>query len=94
MVRPMPEKSNHEAPHKGAPTTHFGYQKVPEAEKDARVRGVFESVASRTDLMHDLLSGGVHRLWKTAMIDWLNPRPGQHLVDVAGGTGDIAFRVI
>ncbi len=94
MVRPMPDKSNHESPHEGASTTHFGSQKVPEAEKGARVRGVFESVASRYDLMNDLMSGGVHRLWKAAMIDWLNPRPGQRLADVAGGTGDIAFRVI
>ncbi len=94
MVRPMPDKPGHEAPHDSAATTHFGYQEVPEAEKGARVRGVFESVAGRYDLMNDLMSGGVHRLWKGAMIDWLNPRPGQRLVDVAGGTGDIAFRVI
>ena len=90
----MPDKPSHEAPNPGAATTHFGYQEVPEAEKGARVRGVFESVAGRYDLMNDLMSGGVHRLWKAAMIDWLNPRPGQRLVDVAGGTGDIAFRVI
>ncbi len=90
----MPDKPSHEAPSPGAATTHFGYQEVPEAEKGARVRGVFESVAGRYDLMNDLMSGGVHRLWKGAMIDWLNPRPGQRLVDVAGGTGDIAFRVI
>ena len=91
---PVPDKPSHEAPSPGAATTHFGYQEVPEAEKSARVRGVFESVADRYDLMNDLMSGGVHRLWKGAMIDWLNPRPGQRLVDVAGGTGDIAFRVI
>ena len=90
----MPDKPSHEAPNPGAATTHFGYQEVTEAEKGARVRGVFESVAGRYDLMNDLMSGGVHRLWKGAMIDWLNPRPGQRLVDVAGGTGDIAFRVI
>jgi demethylmenaquinone methyltransferase/2-methoxy-6-polyprenyl-1,4-benzoquinol methylase len=84
----------HKTPRSGGATTHFGYQEVPEAEKGARVRGVFESVAGRYDLMNDLMSGGVHRLWKAAMIDWLNPRPGQRLVDVAGGTGDIAFRVI
>jgi len=94
MVRPMPDRPSHEAPRPGPPTTHFGYQEVPEAEKGARVRGVFESVASRYDLMNDLMSGGVHRLWKAAMIDWLNPRPGQSLVDVAGGTGDIAFRIM
>jgi demethylmenaquinone methyltransferase/2-methoxy-6-polyprenyl-1,4-benzoquinol methylase len=90
----VPDKPSHEAPNPGAATTHFGYQEVPEAEKGARVRGVFESVAGRYDLMNDLMSGGVHRLWKGTMIDWLNPRPGQRLVDVAGGTGDIAFRVI
>jgi demethylmenaquinone methyltransferase/2-methoxy-6-polyprenyl-1,4-benzoquinol methylase len=90
----MPDKPSHEAPRPGAATTHFGYQEVPEADKGARVRGVFESVASRYDLMNDLMSGGVHRLWKAAMIDWLSPRPGQCLVDVAGGTGDIAFRVM
>jgi demethylmenaquinone methyltransferase/2-methoxy-6-polyprenyl-1,4-benzoquinol methylase len=58
------------------------------------VRGVFDSVAGRYDLMNDLMSGGVHRLWKRSMIEWLHPRPGQHLIDVAGGTGDIAFRFL
>jgi len=75
-------------------TTHFGFEEVAEADKTPRVRGVFESVSDRYDLMNDLMSGGVHRLWKTAMVDWLNPRAGQSLLDVAGGTGDIAFRVI
>ena len=75
-------------------TTHFGAKTVPEAEKAGMVRGVFESVASRYDLMNDLMSGGVHRLWKDAMMDWLAPRPGQRLLDVAGGTGDIAFRFL
>ncbi|MBW7921860.1 MAG: bifunctional demethylmenaquinone methyltransferase/2-methoxy-6-polyprenyl-1,4-benzoquinol methylase UbiE [Rubellimicrobium sp.] len=76
------------------PTTHFGFQTVPEEEKAARVRGVFTSVASRYDLMNDVMSAGIHRLWKDAMMDWLAPRPGQHLLDVAGGTGDIAFRFL
>ncbi len=75
-------------------TTHFGFEEVAEIEKAPRVRGVFESVSSRYDLMNDLMSGGVHRLWKTAMVDWLNPRPAQSLLDVAGGTGDVAARVI
>ncbi|MEM6886551.1 MAG: bifunctional demethylmenaquinone methyltransferase/2-methoxy-6-polyprenyl-1,4-benzoquinol methylase UbiE [Pseudomonadota bacterium] len=75
-------------------TTHFGYQKVPEGEKAGRVRGVFTSVASRYDIMNDVMSGGVHRLWKDAMMDWLAPRTGQKLLDVAGGTGDIAFRFL
>jgi demethylmenaquinone methyltransferase/2-methoxy-6-polyprenyl-1,4-benzoquinol methylase len=75
-------------------TTHFGYREVPEAEKAGLVRGVFSSVASRYDLMNDLMSGGVHRLWKDALIDWMAPRPGMRLLDVAGGTGDIAFRFL
>ena len=73
-------------------TTHFGFRDVPVDEKAGLVRGVFDSVAENYDLMNDLMSAGVHRLWKTAMIDWLNPRPGQHLLDVAGGTGDISFK--
>jgi demethylmenaquinone methyltransferase/2-methoxy-6-polyprenyl-1,4-benzoquinol methylase len=74
--------------------THFGNREVPEAEKAGLVQGVFTSVASRYDLMNDLMSAGVHRLWKDAMLDWLAPRPGQRLLDVAGGTGDIAFRFL
>ncbi|TNE37956.1 MAG: bifunctional demethylmenaquinone methyltransferase/2-methoxy-6-polyprenyl-1,4-benzoquinol methylase UbiE [Alphaproteobacteria bacterium] len=74
--------------------THFGFRDVPKAEKASLVRGVFDSVAENYDLMNDLMSGGIHRLWKTAMIDWLMPRKGQHLLDVAGGTGDIAFRFL
>jgi demethylmenaquinone methyltransferase/2-methoxy-6-polyprenyl-1,4-benzoquinol methylase len=75
-------------------TTHFGYEIVPEGEKADRVRGVFSSVAARYDLMNDAMSLGVHRLWKDAMLDWLAPWPGMSLVDVAGGTGDIAFRFL
>lgn len=75
-------------------TTHFGFETVNEADKAGRVRGVFESVASKYDIMNDLMSGGVHRLWKDAMMDWLAPRPGQKLLDVAGGTGDISFRFL
>ncbi len=75
-------------------TTHFGFQTVPEGEKAGRVRGVFTSVASKYDIMNDVMSGGVHRIWKDAMMDWLAPRPGQRLLDVAGGTGDIAFRFL
>jgi demethylmenaquinone methyltransferase/2-methoxy-6-polyprenyl-1,4-benzoquinol methylase len=76
------------------PTTHFGNETVPEAEKAGRVHGVFASVASRYDLMNDAMSLGVHRLWKDAMLDWLAPRPGMRLLDVAGGTGDVSFRVL
>ncbi|MFQ6551074.1 bifunctional demethylmenaquinone methyltransferase/2-methoxy-6-polyprenyl-1,4-benzoquinol methylase UbiE [Aestuariibius insulae] len=75
-------------------TTHFGNETVPEGEKADRVRGVFTSVASRYDVMNDVMSAGIHRLWKDAMMDWLAPRAGQRLLDVAGGTGDIAFRFL
>jgi demethylmenaquinone methyltransferase/2-methoxy-6-polyprenyl-1,4-benzoquinol methylase len=75
-------------------TTHFGYETVPEHEKAGRVHGVFASVASRYDLMNDAMSLGIHRLWKDAMLDWLAPRRGMTLLDVAGGTGDIAFRFL
>ncbi|MFN3642662.1 MAG: bifunctional demethylmenaquinone methyltransferase/2-methoxy-6-polyprenyl-1,4-benzoquinol methylase UbiE [Gemmobacter sp.] len=80
-------------PHTG-PTTHFGARTVPEGDKAGLVHGVFSRVASRYDLMNDLMSAGIHRIWKDAMMDWLAPRPGQRLVDVAGGTGDIAFRFL
>jgi len=75
-------------------TTHFGFETIGEAEKAGRVHGVFSSVAGRYDLMNDLMSVGIHRVWKDAMMDWLAPRPGQRLLDVAGGTGDIAFRFL
>jgi len=75
-------------------TTHFGFKDVPEVEKESLVREVFDSVAGRYDLMNDLMSLGIHRLWKDALIDWLRPRPGMALVDVGGGTGDIAFRFL
>jgi demethylmenaquinone methyltransferase / 2-methoxy-6-polyprenyl-1,4-benzoquinol methylase len=72
----------------------FGFRRVEAGDKPALVRSVFERVARRYDLMNDLMSGGIHRLWKSAMIDWLAPRPGQCLLDVAGGTGDIACRYV
>jgi demethylmenaquinone methyltransferase/2-methoxy-6-polyprenyl-1,4-benzoquinol methylase len=75
-------------------TTHFGFREVPEADKAGLVHGVFSRVAARYDLMNDLMSAGIHRLWKDAMMDWLAPRRGQRLLDVAGGTGDIAFRFL
>jgi demethylmenaquinone methyltransferase/2-methoxy-6-polyprenyl-1,4-benzoquinol methylase len=75
-------------------STDFGFQRVPWGEKTARVRGVFSSVAGRYDVMNDLMSGGLHRLWKAAFITWLRPRAGMHLLDLAGGTGDIAFRFL
>ncbi|MBU1838235.1 bifunctional demethylmenaquinone methyltransferase/2-methoxy-6-polyprenyl-1,4-benzoquinol methylase UbiE [Loktanella salsilacus] len=75
-------------------TTHFGFETVREEDKAGRVQGVFSSVASKYDIMNDVMSGGVHRIWKDAMMDWLAPRPGQRLLDVAGGTGDISFRFL
>ncbi|KIC40256.1 ubiquinone biosynthesis methyltransferase UbiE [Ruegeria sp. ANG-R] len=75
-------------------TTHFGFETVREAEKAGRVQGVFNSVASKYDVMNDVMSMGIHRVWKDAMMDWLAPRPGQRLLDVAGGTGDISFRFL
>ena len=75
-------------------TTHFGFQDIPEDQKASRVQGVFGSVASKYDVMNDVMSLGIHRIWKDAMMDWLAPRPGQRLLDVAGGTGDISFRFL
>ncbi len=74
-------------------TASFGYREVPEAEKEHLVKEVFSSVARNYDIMNDLMSMGVHRLWKDAMVEWLNPQAGWHILDVAGGTGDIAFRM-
>ncbi len=73
--------------------THFGYKQVDEEQKQGLVRGVFDAVASRYDIMNDLMSAGLHRLWKNDMVTMLAPRPGMHILDVAGGTGDIAFRI-
>eukprot|EP00903_Cladosiphon_okamuranus_P020981 g19273.t1 len=75
-------------------TTHFGFETIPEEDKAGKVRGVFSSVASRYDVMNDVMSLGIHRVWKDAMMDWLAPRAGQKLLDVAGGTGDISFRFL
>jgi demethylmenaquinone methyltransferase / 2-methoxy-6-polyprenyl-1,4-benzoquinol methylase len=73
---------------------NFGSRRVPEVEKASLVRAVFDSVAPRYDLMNDLMSGGIHRRWKAEMIAWLKPRPGLLLLDVAGGTGDVALRAL
>ena len=75
-------------------TASFGFRDVGADEKPAMVRAVFDSVSARYDLMNDLMSGGVHRLWKGALLDRVKPRPGAHLLDVGGGTGDIAFRFL
>jgi demethylmenaquinone methyltransferase/2-methoxy-6-polyprenyl-1,4-benzoquinol methylase len=75
-----------------AKTSPFGFRDVDARDKVRMVRGVFDSVASSYDLMNDLMSGGVHRLWKDAAAARLNPRPGEVILDVAGGTGDMARR--
>jgi len=72
------------------PRTHFGYQSVAESEKAAKVAEVFHSVAARYDLMNDLMSGGIHRLWKRFTLSLSGVRPGQRVLDIAGGTGDLA----
>jgi demethylmenaquinone methyltransferase/2-methoxy-6-polyprenyl-1,4-benzoquinol methylase len=71
------------------PETHFGYERVSEREKAARVRGVFDSVASRYDLMNDLMSLGMHRLWKRLAVFIAGARPGDRVLDLAGGSGDL-----
>jgi demethylmenaquinone methyltransferase / 2-methoxy-6-polyprenyl-1,4-benzoquinol methylase len=95
MVPAMPDDDAHMTAPAGDTnddSVDFGFRRVAADAKAGLVREVFDSVADRYDLMNDLMSGGIHRLWKTAMIDWLRPRPGMHLLDVGGGTGDIAFR--
>jgi len=74
-------------------TVSFGYEDVAPAEKTRRVGGVFSSVASSYDLMNDAMSGGMHRLWKDRFVRRVQPRPGEQILDMAGGTGDIAFRL-
>jgi len=73
-------------------TTHFGYQEVPRSEKARRVADVFDSVAERYDIMNDLMSLGVHRLWKRFAVELAAVRPGQRVLDLAGGSGDLAAR--
>ena len=74
--------------------TDFGFRQVPKSEKSRRVRSVFDSVARRYDVMNDLMSAGLPRHWKAAFVGWLKPRPYMRVLDLAGGTGDIAFRFL
>lgn len=74
--------------------THFGYETVNVDEKAGKVRNVFDNVATQYDIMNDAMSGGMHRLWKNSLVDSLKPFAGMSHLDVAGGTGDIAFRVL
>jgi len=79
---------------RGDAETDFGFRRVRAAEHAGLVGAVFDSVADRYDLMNDLMSGGLHRLWKWALVDRLKPAPAMRLIDVAGGTGDVAFRYL
>ena len=81
---------------RGGEQTHFGYESVPLEDKQGRVNDVFRSVARRYDLMNDLMSGGLHRAWKDALVTAVNPPKGARefaVLDLAGGTGDVAFRI-
>ncbi len=71
--------------------THFGFKTVDEREKASRVRSVFDSVAPKYDVMNDLMSAGLHRLWKRYTLTVANPQPGQQVLDIAGGTGDLSL---
>ncbi|QFT58153.1 Ubiquinone/menaquinone biosynthesis C-methyltransferase UbiE [Sulfitobacter sp. THAF37] len=75
-------------------TTHFGARTVREDEKAGMVRTLFSDVANKYDVMNDVMSMGIHRVWKEAMMDWLAPRAGQRLLDMAGGTGDVSFKFL
>ncbi len=75
-------------------TTDFGFRTVARTEKQGLVRDVFSNVAPRYDVMNDAMSFGIHRLWKDALVDWLAPKSGQELLDIAGGTGDITIRFL
>ncbi len=89
-TKPASDKDTGEAPG----SVDFGFEKVPLQEKERRVHKVFDSVATKYDLMNDVMSLGIHRAWKNQMVSWLNPQPGMRIVDVAGGTGDVADRIV
>jgi demethylmenaquinone methyltransferase/2-methoxy-6-polyprenyl-1,4-benzoquinol methylase len=92
-VSPMNAKETSGVAEGGPDTADFGYRRVQASDKAELVKGVFDRVAARYDVMNDLMSGGIHRLWKGELIDLLAPRPGERFLDVAGGTGDIALRI-
>ncbi|KAI6709820.1 hypothetical protein JHW43_007630 [Diplocarpon mali] len=96
-----PDSPGQTQPTKSARTTHFGFETVAEAEKEARVAGVFSNVAASYDTMNDFMSLGIHRLWKDHFVRGLNPgsssrtpSQGWTMLDIAGGTGDVAFRLL
>lgn len=94
MAQTKTDKAVKAAANAESDETHFGFQTVKAADKAGMVKGVFNSVADQYDIMNDVMSAGVHRVWKNSLIDSLNPRSGMRLLDVAGGTGDIAFRFL
>jgi len=89
----MDHEAKNGAASDAADSASFGYRQVPREEKQHLVRQVFDSVARSYDLMNDLMSLGIHRLWKASLVDMVAPGAGQKLLDVAGGTGDVAFRL-
>lgn len=97
MARSARKAAHAAAPETPAEETHFGFRQVPLGEKQGHVNEVFHSVARKYDIMNDLMSAGLHRPWKGALVSWLRPPKGRapfrHL-DVAGGTGDVAFRIL
>ena len=88
---PVPEMADPTAPGSDD-TTHFGFQQVPRKDKGRKVAAVFDSVADKYDLMNDLMSLGIHRIWKRLTAELSGIRPGQRVLDIAGGTGDLAAR--
>ena len=74
-------------------TVSFGYEDIDASEKTGRVGEIFSSVAAKYDIMNDAMSGGMHRLWKDRFVKRVKPQPGEQILDMAGGTGDIAFRM-
>ena len=88
------ERQNNDKPRASDATTHFGFKTVREDDKVDMVRGVFDSVASKYDIMNDMMSMGIHRVWKNRLMARLRPSAGQKLLDVGGGTGDIAFKYL